>query len=126
VADFIINFFTSMRHGEIAGNDPWDAQTLEWTVSSPPPAYNLLRSPSCPAAPPLGIKNIPRREASRKPLVAVEQYTGEHLSEGFLLPITVALGLFIASYGLIYSFWVVIPGIAVVFYGIIGWFREHF
>ena len=41
-------------------------------------------------------------------------------------PILVALGLFIATYGMIYSYWVVIPGVAVVFYGIIGWFREHF
>ena len=27
--------------GKAAGNDPWDAWTLEWSVSSPPPAYNF-------------------------------------------------------------------------------------
>ncbi len=42
---FIINFFYSLRWGEIAGNDPWKANTLEWATSSPPPAYNFRTVP---------------------------------------------------------------------------------
>jgi cytochrome c oxidase subunit 1 len=31
------------RMGRPAGDDPWDAQTLEWATSSPPPAHNFDR-----------------------------------------------------------------------------------
>ena len=27
------------------GNDPWDAWTLEWSTTSPPPAYNFATLP---------------------------------------------------------------------------------
>jgi cytochrome c oxidase subunit 1 len=42
---WIYNMIHSIRHGVIAGNDPWEADTLEWTVSSPPPPYNFKRIP---------------------------------------------------------------------------------
>jgi cytochrome c oxidase subunit 1 len=115
-----------MRKGEKAGNDPWDAQTLEWTVSSPPPSYNFAQIPVVSSRRPFWDQKY--AQTAKKPAagVEVEKFTGEHLSEGSFYPITVALGLFIATYGMIYSYWVVIPGVAVVFYGIIGWFREHF
>ena len=40
----------SSRHeqcfrGRPAGNDPWDAWTLEWVVTSPPPPYNFAKLP---------------------------------------------------------------------------------
>ena len=38
---FAYNFIASYWHGEVAGDDPWDAWTLEWTTSSPPPVYNF-------------------------------------------------------------------------------------
>jgi cytochrome c oxidase subunit I len=43
---FVINIFTSLRFGEIASDDPWDGATLEWSIPSPPPAYNFARLPS--------------------------------------------------------------------------------
>jgi len=41
VACLVINLLRSLRHGTIAGNDPWDAWTLEWSTTSPPPEYNF-------------------------------------------------------------------------------------
>jgi cytochrome c oxidase subunit 1 len=38
---FAINVILSLRRGKPAGNDPWDAWTLEWSTTSPPPAYNF-------------------------------------------------------------------------------------
>jgi cytochrome c oxidase subunit 1 len=45
VAVFIVNVVTSARSGLIAGPNPWDADTLEWATSSPPPPYGHLRIP---------------------------------------------------------------------------------
>src|SRR5690348_2772476 len=38
---FLYNLFRSMRRGAPAGPNPWGAGTLEWTIPSPPPAYNF-------------------------------------------------------------------------------------
>jgi cytochrome c oxidase subunit 1/cytochrome c oxidase subunit I+III len=35
----IINFFYSKSAGAIAGENPWGADTLEWSTSSPPAAF---------------------------------------------------------------------------------------
>ena len=42
---FLINVIHSWTHGEIAGNDPWQGNTLEWATTSPPPPYNFERVP---------------------------------------------------------------------------------
>jgi cytochrome c oxidase subunit 1 len=38
---FIFNFFWSLKHGEKAGQNPWNATTLEWITASPPPHDNF-------------------------------------------------------------------------------------
>ena len=43
---FVINLFRSVRHGAIAGPDPWDGGTLEWSIPSPPPPFNFLTVPT--------------------------------------------------------------------------------
>jgi cytochrome c oxidase subunit 1 len=42
---FIRNLLWSYFNGKIAGNDPWDAWTLEWSTSSPPAEYNFAELP---------------------------------------------------------------------------------
>ncbi len=42
---FVYNLVRSHFYGELAGNDPWDAWTLEWATTSPPPSYNFAEEP---------------------------------------------------------------------------------
>ncbi|MFY9936291.1 MAG: cytochrome c oxidase subunit I [Silvibacterium sp.] len=42
---FAYNLIHSLFKGKIAGNDPWDAWTLEWATTSPPPVYNFATDP---------------------------------------------------------------------------------
>ena len=44
------NLVWSYVRGEPAGPDPWRAPTLEWTVPSPPPAYNFAVIPTVRSA----------------------------------------------------------------------------
>jgi cytochrome c oxidase subunit I len=42
---YAVNFFWSMRRGEVAGNNPWKANSLEWVAPSPPPHGNFTEVP---------------------------------------------------------------------------------
>jgi cytochrome c oxidase subunit 1 len=42
---FIVNFFWSLRHGEVVERNPWQATTVEWQAPSPPPHGNFERAP---------------------------------------------------------------------------------
>jgi cytochrome c oxidase subunit 1 len=50
---FVANLLWSYFKGKAAGNDPWDAWTLEWSTNSPPPAYNFATIPAIKSRRPL-------------------------------------------------------------------------
>jgi cytochrome c oxidase subunit I len=50
---FVFNMIWAYFRGKKAGNDPWDAWTLEWSVSSPPPDYNFAVLPEVKSRRPL-------------------------------------------------------------------------
>jgi cytochrome c oxidase subunit 1 len=53
VAVFAFNLVRSVRKGALAGADPWDAWTLEWSTASPPPEYNFAVEPTVRSRRPL-------------------------------------------------------------------------
>ena len=50
---FVYNLIWSYFKGPIAGPDPWDAWTLEWSTASPPPHYNFAVTPTVESRRPL-------------------------------------------------------------------------
>jgi cytochrome c oxidase subunit 1 len=62
---FVTNLVFSYFKGPKAGNDPWDAWTLEWSVSSPPPDYNFASIPVVASRRPLWDLKHPEDPDSR-------------------------------------------------------------
>jgi cytochrome c oxidase subunit 1 len=126
---FLWNFFFSLRHGEMAGGDPWDGQTLEWTTTSPPPSYNFAVIPTVHGRRPAwdlkrsGSAN--GKPALADPSAAEETPAELDLHENSFNQVIVGLGLLVIFFGLIY---VVVPvvavGIAILLAGVIRWARE--
>ena len=63
VAISMWNLIRSWRKGERAGNDPWGAGTLEWTIPSPPPDYNFAELPRVTSRYPLWDVKAPELTA---------------------------------------------------------------
>ena len=42
---FFWDLFRTARGGQVAGNDPWDGRTVEWSIPNPPPVYNFKETP---------------------------------------------------------------------------------
>jgi len=59
VVVLLVNIARALRSGEEAGPDPWDAWTLEWSTSSPPPPYNFAVRPEVSSRRPLWDRKHP-------------------------------------------------------------------
>jgi cytochrome c oxidase subunit 1/cytochrome c oxidase subunit I+III len=69
----LVNVAKSLRSGRLAGPNPWDAPTLEWSVPSPPPPYNFDVIPHIASRHPLWEDRLDESEARSS------------LTEGYLL-----------------------------------------
>ena len=58
-AIFVYNVVISLWKGKPAGDDPWDAWTLEWMTTSPPPSYNFETIPQVRSRRPLWDQKHP-------------------------------------------------------------------
>ncbi len=105
---FIYNMWKSWTKGELAGADPWDGRTLEWSIPSPPPEYNFVEIPNVQDRDDWWEEKQRRqREATEVPVVAgasdeEEEHHDIHLPQPSYWPFFVSLGLFIAGFGLVY------------------------
>jgi cytochrome c oxidase subunit 1/cytochrome c oxidase subunit I+III len=124
----IANLFYSLDRGEIAGNNPWNADGLEWAMSSPPPPYEVLHIPAVGTRHPLWdtfdeeedpgdlrVLSQARLCITSNLLDAVPQAaaTMPNLS---LVPMAVALTLFVFFFAMVFQLmWVCLAGLIVTY-----------
>ena len=121
----IYNVVQSLRKGEMAGADPWDARTLEWSIPSPPPEYNFEQIPTVHGRDPFWAQ---KREGVRAvPVAGGSDYNGGHsihLPQPSYWPLVASTGLLIAGYGLIYNVAVAVLGGAIAMVSVYAWSLE--
>jgi cytochrome c oxidase subunit I len=131
---FILNVALSRRKAEVAGDDPWDARTLEWATSSPPPEYNFATIPLVKDRDAFWHrKYVTTPEGEPRRVLAGGADAPEHdeheehihMPSPSYFPIFAAFGLPIIGYGAVYDQApVMILGGLIAMLGIFGWAFE--
>jgi cytochrome c oxidase subunit 1 len=116
---FMWNFLSSRRNGAVAGNDPWGGASLEWAIPSPPPTYNFASIPQVHSLDPLWHK-----ESRAAALASNEKKGPIHMPLPSYWPLVAALGMTLIMSGMIYGFWVGVPGLIIMLVGIYSWAFE--
>ena len=117
----VIDVLRSLRSGAVAGANPWDAPTLEWSVSSPPPPYNFVTIPVIASRHPLWedrlddssnrsvldsrIALLDGRETIATTTLDAEPDAVLHMPQDSLAPIILALALSVVFFALLLHGW---------------------
>jgi cytochrome c oxidase subunit I len=98
----VYNIYKSTRPGRPpAGNDPWNAPSLEWSIPSPPPVYNFATIPTVTSRYPLWDAKDTYAANAAGDRTADE--LGIPLPYSTVKPFTAALGLVIMLSGLLFT-----------------------
>jgi cytochrome c oxidase subunit I len=131
----LINYFWSLKHGVIAGKNPWNADTLEWSTESPPAPYGSVHIPTVITRHPLWDEyeeeEDPRGERvldqDRLTLSSTwldaETVAVARMPEDSILPLLLGIGFFVIFLALTFQWmWVVVGALVYSFFIAAVWF----
>jgi cytochrome c oxidase subunit 1 len=134
---FLVNAVMTRTRGLEAGADPWDARTLEWATTSPPPEYNFEEIPIVRHRDDFWHRKYietPEGEPARVfagGAVATHEHEaghGIHMPSPSYFPLVASLGLPLLGYGVIYfnstGKLLLVAGALVTLLGLFGWVLE--
>jgi cytochrome c oxidase subunit 1 len=132
---FIVNVVASSLRPRTNEADPWDGRTIEWSIPSPPPAYNFEEVPQIRALDDFWHRKYAEDRNGR--LVPVQAGAADdagahgedaghaiHLPNPSFWPIVAAAGLPFLGYGVIFEWWLCGVGALLVLVGVYGWALE--
>jgi cytochrome c oxidase subunit 1 len=128
---FVVNVFVSLRRGQLAAANPWDAPTLEWAAASPPPPHNFDRIPvvtsrfplwsdreSLPVATGLALDT---REIVLTTIVEGRADLAATSPNNDIWPFITAICVGLTFVGSIFNGWIALIGLIPIGIGLIGW-----
>ncbi|HSU60232.1 MAG TPA: cytochrome c oxidase subunit I [Bryobacteraceae bacterium] len=129
---FIANVVWSRRAGKVAGNNPWDAPSLEWAAASPPKNYNFEYLPVVTSryalwTPPdervivTGLRSN-RREVLATTLMDAQPDHRYVLPPPSIWPLLTAIAVTIGFAGSVFNEWYITWGSILSGIALIGWF----
>jgi cytochrome c oxidase subunit 1 len=134
---FLVNVIVSvkLKRGAVAGNDPWDARTLEWSIPSPPPEFNFAEIPEVESRDDWWHRKYTEDAEGRLlPLPsggADSAPSGDgaghhiHMPSPSYYPFVVALGLLPLAYAAVYRSFIGLGiGIVILLFGMYAWAIE--
>jgi cytochrome c oxidase subunit I+III len=129
---FLYNVIRAYGWGEPASDNPWNADTLEWGTSSPPPVYNFLHPPVVEGryalwdrtddAPVVTGVRLDCREVLVSDVMDAHPSNKYELPEPSLWPFLAAVATSLMFIGSIFTAWAVPIGTVPVAITLIGWF----
>ncbi len=132
----LVNALISYRAWKAAGSpnvgaDPWDARTIEWSIPSPTPEHNFDHTPTVTSLDDFWHRKYAedengklRRVATGEELAQPGNGEGVHLPAPSYWPLVLAASIPLIGYGIIFSLWLVIPGLLLMAAGLFGWALE--
>jgi cytochrome c oxidase subunit 1 len=129
---FFVDALRSLRHGEPAGDNPWQAPTLEWATTSPPPDYNFAHIPVVHGSNPLwedpevlpvaeGLR-VDRRELLITSVNEARPEARESSPRNSIWPFLAAVATGAMLIYSIFNPWAVVWGSIPIFITLVGWF----
>jgi cytochrome c oxidase subunit I+III len=131
---FLGNVIWSRRYGPVAGADPWDADGLEWSTSSPPPDYNYLRPPVVEGRYALWVRTpdqpavIGLSTDAREVLITNLDAEPDHRYElpgDSIWPLGLAVATGVSFIGAIFTPWAIPVGAVLVLIALTFWFLDE-
>jgi cytochrome c oxidase subunit I+III len=131
----IINVVRSLRNGAPAGENPWGADTLDWSTSSPPPSYGFHYLPTVsgrnalweerPDQPMIGGLATEHREVLVTTALDAIPHHRSRIPGSSIWPFINALAVGATFIAVIFTPWALPAGMLLAGATLVGWYYRH-